>query len=81
MPRHDAINLEAKSRLVMIRFLKKVFIDTTGILSILQGIFQQNWYWEKGGLSYWLVQGVPYVVATFLVVNTMKSGENLWRTL
>ena len=31
MPRHDAINLEAKSRLVMIRFLKKVFIDTPGI--------------------------------------------------
>ena len=27
------------------------------------------------------LQGVPYVFAAFLVVNTMKSGENIWRTL
>ena len=27
------------------------------------------------------VQGVPYVFAAFLVVNIVKSGENMWRTL
>ena len=28
-----------------------------------------------------ILQGVPYVFAAFLVVNAMKSGENIWRTL
>ena len=27
------------------------------------------------------LQGVPYVFATFLVLNTIKTGENIWRTL
>ena len=53
MPRHDAINLEAKSRLVMIRFLKKVFIDKQVYYPFYRESSNKIDTGKKGELYYW----------------------------